>query len=451
MKTSTRTGYHRRSGPWQPSPAQQRVLEGVAAGESNPAIAERLGLSQETVKSHVAALLAETGSADRAELAQWWQERQQLQVGGRSYGWLFRLALAALLLIGLALAAGLLVLLVAPGGARSHSLARRPTAVSTAARTPTAPAEAAAPAPTATPSPADPASSPTGSGPAVFVWASDGGLADFRPYMLALDAQDNLYAIDVRSSRIVKFDPNGTVLTTWGSVGTGNGQFDFNVPPTRDGGIAIAADGTVLVVDDTGRVQQFTGDGRLLGVWPSCGKGSAPGQFSWPTGIAVARDGTVYIGDGRGADRIQVFAPDGSLRAVWGSSGSGPGEFAQPTPCAVDHAGNLYVADNSNSRVVELDARGQVVRTVGSAGNGPGEFLGGLRVALDGAGNLYMTDNDNARAQKFDAQGRYLGEWGSLGHGPGSMWYPNGIVIDSHGDIYVADTFNNRIQKFHPR
>lgn len=47
------------------------VLELVAAGLGNPAIADRLRLSRRTVETHVGHLLAKTGSGGRAELALW--------------------------------------------------------------------------------------------------------------------------------------------------------------------------------------------------------------------------------------------------------------------------------------------------------------------------------------------------------------------------------------------
>lgn len=72
----TYEGYRRFKGAWRPSAAQRRVLDGLAAGRSNPQIAEELGLSVETVKWHVGQLLGETGCADRTAMAAWWQGRR---------------------------------------------------------------------------------------------------------------------------------------------------------------------------------------------------------------------------------------------------------------------------------------------------------------------------------------------------------------------------------------
>lgn len=74
---SNRDGYRWWRKGWQPSPAQRRILDGVAAGEGNAALAKRLGLSVETVRWHVRQLIDETDSDGRAGLARWWEERQR--------------------------------------------------------------------------------------------------------------------------------------------------------------------------------------------------------------------------------------------------------------------------------------------------------------------------------------------------------------------------------------
>lgn len=51
------------------TPAEQRVWDELREGRTNAEIAVRLGLSPETVKYHVANMLAKTGASDRTELA----------------------------------------------------------------------------------------------------------------------------------------------------------------------------------------------------------------------------------------------------------------------------------------------------------------------------------------------------------------------------------------------
>lgn len=456
---STRMGYHRVVGPWQPSAAQQRVLEGIAAGESNPAIAARLGLSFETIKWHVSELLAETGCADRGELAEWWRARQPVAVGGRGRVVAVVLALAALAVAGVVVAAGVVVVAVAPGGGRAQNPAKHPTAAATAA--PTASGESA-PTPAATPLPADlpdPASSPNGNGPVVYLGQFDGspGLSLNWPTALAIDAHDNIYAVDAGSSRIVKFDGGGRVVAAWGSKGTGDGQFDFlnNSIGLIQGGIAVDASGAVLVIDGSGTVQRFDGDGRFLGRWPGGGHGSGSGQFDNVHGISKDTEGNLYITDGSYTDdvnnRLQKFSPGGTFLVGWGVRGWGNVQFEQASGVAIAPTGEMYVADQGNHRIQVLDASGHYLREWGTYGTGPGEFHAPTDLALDARGAVYVIDPVLNRVEMFDNQGRFLGEFASSGTGNGRFNRAAGVAIDSYGDIYIVDMLNNRIEKFRPR
>ncbi len=69
---------------------------------------------------------------------------------------------------------------------------------------------------------------------------------------MAIDSSDNVYVVDMGNSRIQKLHINGTFLTKWGSLGTGEGQ--FNNPSS----VAIDTSGKVYVVDKmNSRVQKF--------------------------------------------------------------------------------------------------------------------------------------------------------------------------------------------------
>ena len=56
------------------SARQCQVLELLAAGLSNEAIAAELGISSQTVKHHISRLLELLGMANRVGLAAWWAE-----------------------------------------------------------------------------------------------------------------------------------------------------------------------------------------------------------------------------------------------------------------------------------------------------------------------------------------------------------------------------------------
>ena len=87
--------------------------------------------------------------------------------------------------------------------------------------------------------------------------------------------------------------------------------------------------------------------------WGSLGTGN--GQFDGPRGVAVHGAGNVYVAD-LGNHRVEKFDGSGTFLTSWGSFGSGNGQFDSPTGVAVDGAGNVYVADNGHHRIEKFSA-----------------------------------------------------------------------------------------------
>ena len=102
-------------------------------------------------------------------------------------------------------------------------------------------------------------------------------------------------------------------------------------------------------------------DWVFVAQWGSLGTGN--GQFNLPRGIAVAADGSVYVADTYN-HRVQKFDTNGAFVAKWGSSGTGDGQFNLPVGIAVDADGSVYVADTSNNRVQKFDTGAIRVRGV---------------------------------------------------------------------------------------
>ena len=118
------------------TPAEQRVLEELRRGGTNVEIAVRLGLSPETVKTHIASMLGKLGLDDRHTLASWRPDRDRRRPLGllalppalASFGRPFLWAGAAL--GGMAIAVAVVVLLAAVlGGAEDDHIVLSPTGV----------------------------------------------------------------------------------------------------------------------------------------------------------------------------------------------------------------------------------------------------------------------------------------------------------------------------------
>jgi DNA-binding beta-propeller fold protein YncE len=229
-------------------------------------------------------------------------------------------------------------------------------------------------------------------------------------------------------------------LLTWGSLGTGNGQFHY----TR--GVAVDRSGNVYVTDQgNSRVEKFTS----TGIYITQLSGSSPNQLSYPSGVAVDASGNVYVTD-TGNNRVEKFTSTGTFITNWGSSGSGNSEFASPGPygVAVDNSGNVYVVDRGNNRIEKFSSTGTFTTTWGHSGNQNGNFTNPYGVAVDSSGNVYVTDTGNNRVEKFTSTGAFILAWGSTGSGNGEFDVPVYVASDPYGNVYVADYSNGRVQKF---
>ncbi len=278
------------------------------------------------------------------------------------------------------------------------------------------------------------------SGAFVTTWGSigDGNGQFIAPDSLAVDLAGNVYVSDTFNNRIQKFTSSGAFVTAWGSYGNGNGQFYY------PRGITVDSAGNVYVVDCyNNRIQKFTSSGQFVTAWGSYG--SSNGQFGYPLGITLDSTGNIYVAD-FGNNRIQKFTSSGQFVTAWGSLGSGDGQFSYPQGISVDSAGNVYIADTSNNRIQKFTSSGVFVTSWGSQGCSNGQFKIPIGITVDSIGNAYVTDNN--RIQKFTSSGAFVTAWGSQGCGNGQFEYPNGITVDSAGNAYVTDATNNSIQKF---
>ncbi|RBP38071.1 NHL repeat-containing protein [Roseimicrobium gellanilyticum] len=146
---------------------------------------------------------------------------------------------------------------------------------------------------------------------------------------------------------------------------------------------------------------KFNAAGRYEFEWGS--KGSGPGQFNLPHGIAADSQGRVFVCD-RSNARLQVFDSRGSFITEW----KGP-EIGRPYGVSVAANGHIFAVDGGDqlkgkldrAKAVELDAAGEVVRAFGSYGTGPGQFQLGHDIAVAHDGSVYVAEGKGQRVQKF--------------------------------------------------
>ena len=188
--------------------------------------------------------------------------------------------------------------------------------------------------------------------------------------------------------------------------------------------------------------------------------------FSDPFGVAVAKDGTVYVADACESNRIRKISPDGNVTTLAGGSegyADGVGSsasFNTPSALALGPGGNLYVADTGNNRIRKITPEGQVstVAGDGTAGyvDGPvakAQFNGPIGLAVSDGGDIYVADtyNDVIRMITTEGQVTTIAGAGTPGYADGEQKAalfdtPCGIVIVNN-TLIVADTGNDKLRR----
>jgi sugar lactone lactonase YvrE len=285
---------------------------------------------------------------------------------------------------------------------------------------------------------------------------------------LVTDSPNSLYVADTRNDTIRQVAiATGMVTTLAGSDealggvdGTG-AMATFNEPNALVGDLA----GNLYVADTnnhtirqvnikTGVTTTLAG---YLGVSGAADGRGAEARFDHPSGLAIDREGNLYIADTRNCTIRKMVIPSAVVTTLAGSpslpgSADGTGvvaRFNQPTGLALDDAGNLFVADTASFTIRRVVvATGTVTTLAGTPGilgsaDGQGSeatFLGPNGLAIDGAGGLYVADGGMIRRVNVET---------SVVTTTANDFNENvalaGVAIDGAGDLFVADAGNNRI------
>jgi DNA-binding beta-propeller fold protein YncE len=123
---------------------------------------------------------------------------------------------------------------------------------------------------------------------------------------IAVDRDGNIYVAEIGSKHSVqKLDPDGKFIAEWKGVGF--------YGPRR---ITIGPDDSIYVVDSGhNRIVKFSPDGQVLASWGS--EGSGDGQFKGLSSVAIdPTNNKVYVADPLNR-RIQVFDSNGTFLTKW--------------------------------------------------------------------------------------------------------------------------------------
>ena len=278
-------------------------------------------------------------------------------------------------------------------------------------------------------------------------WTAAGERPFSDPFAIAVDYRNgNVLVTDARNQRVVILDRDGSFIREFGTEGDGEGEF------SRPTGIAVAPDGLIYVADyDQDRIQRFTERGEFVLAWGTSGNGKD--QFQAPNGLAVDSGSTVYVADFQNKV-IKAFKPDGTfLRTIATPGQWGAGKLDYPTDVAIGPNDTLIVADAYNYRLQEFSSRGAHHASWGwhlfwlwpRAADGHDGFNVPTGVAWDAShGVIHVADSANHRVVMLDRDGAYISGW-SIPN-PGAQYSPTMIAASPDGTrVYATDTAANRI------
>ena len=211
---------------------------------------------------------------------------------------------------------------------------------------------------------------------------------------LAIDDDDRIFVSDAKLHRVLVFNTKHEVEAQ---------ITDKLIDPV---GLAIDTENRLLYVVDTQQDQVIVFDSDSLKELRRIGTGgknhwlTTPGDFGGPQGIALDKDGNVYVTDTMN-NRVEIFDAEGKFISLFGRHCDGPGCFARPKGIAVDADGHIWVADEMNDTLQAFNTEGQLLTYLGGHGHYPGQFEALVGVAIDKQNRIFTTEQYPGRMQMF--------------------------------------------------
>jgi hypothetical protein len=238
-----------------------------------------------------------------------------------------------------------------------------------------------------------------------------------KPYGIRMWS-GKIYVCDLRSQAVTVMDVRNKKTLVMGRGGTDNLQWPCDID--------ITPDGTKYVADNKrGQIAVFDAQDRHVGNLGVAGM--------VPVGIAVYQN-ELYVADFAKQQILVLDRISGKQLRTVGSPGQGPGQFIKPLGVAVDKDGNLYVTDVLKCQVQKFNHQGKLLTSFGIISANAGGFVRPKMMAVDKDGIIYVVDAAFQNVQLFDQNGHPLTFFGAAGTHPGAMYLPAGVCVHE-GDL----------------
>ena len=184
--------------------------------------------------------------------------------------------------------------------------------------------------------------------------------------------------------------------------------------------VAWDSKGNIYITDGyiNSRVAKYDRNGDWMKSWGS--KGTGQGQFNTPHAIAIDRDDHVYVGD-RGNHRVQVFDTEGTFlrmfsvdvppipgtKAVNGNTPTGDrltAVIGAPNSLCITPGPNqvMFLGESTfPGRIFKVTLAGRVIGVIGRSGRQLKQFSGAHALACPSETEIYVAETSNWRVQKL--------------------------------------------------
>jgi phage tail-like protein len=213
-------------------------------------------------------------------------------------------------------------------------------------------------------------------------------------------------------------------------------------------GIAVAADGTVYVLDAVAsRIRRYDPCRERFDTLPCIGgAGSEPRRLRDPRGLATTRRGDLVVAD-TGNRRLQIFTQKGlALRAIvelaWNGARYGrEGTAWEPYDAIEGPSGDLYVTDRTNGFVLRLDRALRVREVLPDT-----PLVRPTHVAADCGGAIFVVE-DGTRIVRIarDDDGSLEVEPVAAPADLGAGFRPIAVAVDPAGNLYLTEAATGRV------
>jgi len=276
--------------------------------------------------------------------------------------------------------------------------------------------------------------------------------ARFTEYQfpIAADAAGNVYAVDRNSHTIRRITPGGEVTTLAGLAGA-RGYVDGRGAAARfsePAGIAVDRDGRIYVSDSRNRViRRITPSGDVTTFAGQIDPVTQTGAFARPAGLAFDGRGVLYVEDTGRFNILSAISPEGRVTATrWGQFGDYYAEESGSLSFKVDRNGNLLVHRETQQWITRLTPEGVETSQLHPTAPPPtGQRAADLGLlAVDPAGAVYLYDQFAIRKRTPVAAPAAVPIWTEVtmtaDFGLAGVTYGNGVfVLAGSEDFYPTD------------